>query len=164
MDIIKADKHHISLIQELAEKSWSAYYSGILSEDQIKYMLSLMYSKSALTKDFNNENYEYYLLSSSDEEPVGFMGIELNYEPGTTTLHRLYLLKSEKGKGYGAAAMNFLKKLVKNQQGNKIILNVNKNNPAKKFYEAQGFTVYDEGVFDIGNGYVMDDYLMEILL
>ena len=36
-----------------------------------------------------------------------------------------------------------------------------KYNSAKQFYESQGFSVYDEGVFDIGNGYVMDDYLME---
>ena len=49
--------------------------------------------------------------------------------------------------------------------GNKrVILTVNKNNSAKKFYESQGFKIYDEAIFDIGNGYVMDDFLMELLL
>ncbi len=46
----------------------------------------------------------------------------------------------------------------------KQFLNVNKHNSAKKFYESQGYKVYDEGVFDIENGYVMDDYLMEKML
>jgi hypothetical protein len=28
-------------------------------------------------------------------------------------------------------------------------------------YESQGFTVYDKIILNIGNGFVMDDYLME---
>jgi catechol 2,3-dioxygenase-like lactoylglutathione lyase family enzyme len=43
----------------------------------------------------------------------------------------------------------------------RIILNVNKYNRAKEFYQKLGFSVYSEGIFDIGEGYVMDDYLME---
>ncbi len=43
----------------------------------------------------------------------------------------------------------------------RIILNVNKYNSAQQFYISQGYKVYDDGVFDIGNGFVMDDFLME---
>jgi len=45
-----------------------------------------------------------------------------------------------------------------------LTLTVNKSNKAKNFYESQGFKVYDEAIFDIGNGYVMDDYLMEFII
>jgi ribosomal protein S18 acetylase RimI-like enzyme len=48
-----------------------------------------------------------------------------------------------------------------NQKG--IYLNVNKYNSAKFFYEKLGFTNVKEEVIDIGNGYVMDDYVMEYL-
>ena len=83
---------------------------------------------------------------------------------GTTKLHRIYFLKEAQGKGLGKKALNFIKEEVKKIGDKRIILAVNKNNQAKSFYESQGFKVYDEGVFDIGNGYVMDDYLMEFIL
>ena len=63
--------------------------------------------------------------------------------------------------GIGKTTLQFLKEEIVKADNSRIILNVNKFNNARAFYESQGFKVYDEGVFDIGNGYVMDDYLME---
>jgi len=40
-------------------------------------------------------------------------------------------------------------------------LNVNRNNNAKVFYEKIGFAVIKEEDIDIGNGYLMNDYVME---
>jgi ribosomal protein S18 acetylase RimI-like enzyme len=41
-------------------------------------------------------------------------------------------------------------------------LNVNKYNPALGFYKKLGFSVISEEVIEIGEGYVMDDYIMEL--
>ena len=60
--IIKAEQKDISVIQDLAKKSWSFAYADILEQDQIDYMLDLMYSEEALTKHFENPNYLYYLI------------------------------------------------------------------------------------------------------
>ena len=92
---------------------------------------------------------------------AGFIGFENHYEPKTTKLHRIYLLDDFKGKGLGKTALSFLKERVTEIGDHRIILNVNKENSAKKMYESQGFTVYDEIILNIGNGFVMDDYLME---
>jgi ribosomal protein S18 acetylase RimI-like enzyme len=43
-------------------------------------------------------------------------------------------------------------------------LQVNKHNKALYFYQKLGFRVIEEVVFDIGHGYIMDDYLMELVL
>jgi ribosomal protein S18 acetylase RimI-like enzyme len=40
-------------------------------------------------------------------------------------------------------------------------LNVNKRNIAIRFYESIGFAITNEEVIDIGNGFVMDDFVME---
>jgi ribosomal protein S18 acetylase RimI-like enzyme len=40
-------------------------------------------------------------------------------------------------------------------------LQVNRFNKAKEFYEKLGFTVIKTADFDIGNGYFMNDYVME---
>ena len=49
-------------------------------------------------------------------------------------------------------------------QSNRIILNVNKNNSAVQFYQKVGFTIMEELILDIGEGYVMDDYVMQLHL
>ena len=40
-------------------------------------------------------------------------------------------------------------------------LNVNRFNSALTFYEKIGFKIIDEVNVDIGNGYFMEDYIME---
>lgn len=163
IEFLKAEVKDIELIRELAEESWRAGYASILSAQQIDYMLAEMYSVAEITVQFNNPSYHYYLIYG-EEKPVGFLGFENEYELFTTKLHRLYLIPEYKGKGIGKAALIFLKETARETDDTKIILNVNKNNPAKSIYESQGFRVYNEAVIDIGNGFVMDDYLMEYTL
>jgi GNAT superfamily N-acetyltransferase len=122
-----------------------------------------MYSENELQNHFENPNYHYYLLSD-DENFLGIMGFENHYQKDTTKLHRIYLLEEAKGKGVGKFAINFLKNKAKESGDLRIILAVNKQNSSYHFYTSQGFKIYEEGVFEIGNGYVMDDYLMEYFL
>lgn len=161
--IINAEKNDIPVIQDLAKKSWSFAYADILEQDQIDYMLDLMYSEEALKKHFENPNYHYYLIQK-DNQFLGFIGFEFHLEPETTKLHRIYFLKEAQGKGLGKKALEFVIDEAKRIGDRRVTLTVNKNNSARKFYESQGFKIYDEAIFDIGNGYVMDDYLMEFLL
>lgn len=159
----KATKVDIPQIQELAKKSWNSAYQNILSQDQIDYMLQQMYSEEEISNHLENPNYHYYLILKA-ETAAGFIGFEFHYENATTKLHRIYLLDKFKGQGLGKAAINFLKGKTSETSDNRIILNVNKNNPAKQMYESQGFNIYKEAIFEIGNGYVMDDFLMELHL
>ena len=159
----KANEKDIGLIRELAEKSWNAAYKDILEKDQIDYMLAEMYSEEVILSQIKSNNYQYYLMEK-DQISAGFMGFENHYEIETTKLHRIYLLEEFKGKGIGKAALRFLKEKVVEAGDSRIILNVNKSNPAKEVYESQGFKVYKEDVFDIGKGYVMDDFLMEFIV
>ena len=163
MKITKATIENIPLIKEIAEKSWRKHYPGILSNEQIEYMLEQMYSETELKNHFENPNDHYYLLSD-DENFLGIMGFENHYQKDTTKLHRIYILEEAKGKGVGKFAINFLKNKAKESGDLRIILAVNKQNSSYHFYTSQGFKIYEEGVFEIGNGYVMDDYLMEFYL
>lgn len=162
MKLIKATEENIPLIQDLAKRSWENAYAEILSAEQMKYMLENMYSETEISAHLKNPNYHYYLVFDETlNEYDGFLGYENHYEENTTKLHRIYLVPESKGKGLGKKTLEFLNEKVQESGDYRIILNVNKYNSAQKFYESQGYTIYDEGVFDIGNGYVMDDYLME---
>ena len=158
--ITKATIKDISLIQDLAQKSWRSHYPGIISHEQIDFMLDLMYSEEEITRQFNNPNYHYYLLGDT-ENFYGIMGFENHYEENTTKLHRIYITEDGKGKGLGKEAIQFLKNQILEVGDQRIILAVNKQNPSYHFYLSQGLKVYEEAVFDIGKGFVMDDYLME---
>ena len=159
----RAGLSDIILIQELARKSWNSAYRSILKDDQISYMLRTMYSVEEITTHLENPNYHYYIIQTIDSN-AGFIGFENRYEKNTTKLHRIYLLEEFKGKGLGKKSLDFIKIETLKSGDHRIILNVNKNNPAKEIYEKQGYTVYNAQVFDIGKGYVMDDYLMELKL
>ncbi|MPT33212.1 MAG: GNAT family N-acetyltransferase [Chryseobacterium sp.] len=163
MMIIKAEIEDIPTIQNLAKRSWNVAYADILKQEQIDYMLDLMYSDHAIRIHLEDPNFQYYLIKENDEY-LGFIGFEFHQEMGTTKLHRIYFLKEAQGKGLGKKALDFIKDEVRKIGDKRITLAVNKNNQAKSFYESQGFQVYNEGIFDIGNGYVMDDYLMEFIL
>lgn len=165
MKLIKATQENIPLIQNLAKRSWENAYAEILSKEQMHYMLETMYSEVEISAHLENSNYHYYLIfDETSNDYDGFIGFENHYEENTTKLHRIYLVPESKGKGLGKKTLEFLNEKVKESGDDRIILNVNKYNAAKSFYESQGYKVYDEGVFDIGNGYVMDDYLMEFVI
>jgi len=165
MKLIKATQKDIPLIKDLAKRSWENAYAEILSQEQMKYMLDTMYCEAEISEQLKNINYYYYLIFDEVLNVFdGFLGYENHYENQTTKLHRIYLVPESKGKGLGKKTLEFLNEKVKESNDKRIILNVNKYNSAQKFYESQGYNVYDEGVFDIGNGYVMDDYLMEMIL
>lgn len=165
MKFIKATENNIPLIQDLARRSWENAYAEILSNEQMEYMLNTMYSKEEISNHLQQPNYHYFLIQDEVQNSFeGFIGYENHYEEKTTKLHRIYLVPESKGKGFGKGALEFLKENVERAGDERIILNVNKYNSAKNFYESQGYRVYDDGVFNIGNNFVMDDFLMEYLI
>ncbi|MDO3426588.1 GNAT family N-acetyltransferase [Chryseobacterium sp. APV1] len=165
MKLTEATEKDIPMIQDLARRSWESAYKGIISNEQINYMLEKMYSEEEISSHLKNPDYHYFLIFDENNHSFeGFMGYENGYEDATTKLHRIYLVPESKGKGFGKEALNFLKKKISESNDKRIILNVNKDNNAKHFYESQGFKVFDEVVLDIGDGFVMDDYLMEFKL
>ncbi|CAA7194903.1 GNAT family N-acetyltransferase [Chryseobacterium potabilaquae] len=165
MKLVKATEKDITLIQDLAKKSWENAYAEILSDQQVKYMLETMYSKEEIIEHLKNPNYHYDLIWDENKNSFdGFMGYEHNYDIGTTKLHRIYLIPESKGKGLGKEAILFLARQALETGDKRIILNVNKYNSAINFYKSLGFSVYGEGIFDIGNNFFMDDYLMELLI
>ena len=48
--------------------------------------------------------------------------------------------------------------------GTKLELNVNRYNKARFFYLKQGFIMIGEEDIEIGEGYFMNDYIMELIV
>jgi diamine N-acetyltransferase len=156
--IKKADLTDISLIRELTYQVWPQTYANIISEEQIDYMLDLMYSEESLKEQINNG--AQFIIMYENNTPVGFASYQ-ETAPALFKLNKLYVLPSQQGKGTGKLLVEHIITAVKKLNGEALQLQVNRRNKAKFFYEKLGFAVIKELDFDIGNGYVMDDYVME---
>lgn len=148
-------------IQQIAEKAWRPTYGHILSEEQTIYMLDMMYGTEVLLKQINSQ-VEFFLAVEEDQT-IGYFAMEIT-EPSKMKLHKIYLDPDQKSKGVGRQIIAFIKDYGFKAGVKQIELNVNKFNSAVQFYEKMGFFRAKEMVLDIGNGYVMDDYVMQLNL
>ena len=161
MKLIKANSEHIPIIIELTKKIWPVAYGEILSKGQLDYMIEKFYNETAL-RELMQKGHIFYLAQDDMEKYVGFLSYEINSEPNKTKIHKIYVLPETQGTGLGRQFFELVKeKAIENHQ-NAIFLNVNKYNNAIHFYTKLGFTKVKDEVIDIGNGYVMDDYVMEV--
>jgi GNAT superfamily N-acetyltransferase len=151
MFILVETKENIKKIAKMSKTIWHEAYQAILDESQIDYMLDKYLSKEAI-KDQINAGYQYFIIK--DDKPCGFASIRVDDK---VFLSKIYVLKDYRKKGLLRAFIDKLKDYNK-----PIYLTVNKyNKDAIKAYESLGFVIKDSIVTDIGQSYVMDDYVME---
>jgi len=158
LHIRNASVNDIGLIRDLTFKIWPQTYAPIISQQQIDYMLELMYSEASLKKQM--EDGCQFIFVYDDTEPVGFAAYQ-EIRPATWKLHKIYILATQQGKGTGKFVIDHIIKEIQQQVARALQLQVNRHNKARSFYEKLGFVVIDEADFDIGNGYFMNDYVME---
>ena len=153
----------LPIVIDLTKKIWPVAYGEILSKAQLDYMIDKFYNETAL-RELIQKGHVFYLAQDDNEKYVGFVSYELNSEPNKTKIHKIYVLPETQGTGLGRQFFELVKeKAIENNQ-NAIFLNVNKYNNAIHFYTELGFAKVKDEVIDIGNGYVMDDYVMEVVI
>jgi ribosomal protein S18 acetylase RimI-like enzyme len=150
--------HDLPVVERLAQEIWPGTYSAILSPDQLQYMMNLIYSRASLQQQFRQHRF---LLAELNHEPVGFASYGPADTPGTYKLHKIYVHPKTQGKGIGKSIIDFVVEQLHTQQGKILRLNVDRYNKARQFYERLDFAVIKEEDIDIGNGYFMNDYVME---
>ena len=160
MKIIQANKSQLPLIAELAYAIWPSAYGEILSKEQLIYMLAKFYSLEALTEQLEKSNH-VFLLIEENERFVGFASYESNIENHKTKIHKIYVLPETQGKGFGVQFINEIERRAKSFKNDILFLNVNRYNKAQEFYKRLGFKVAYEEDIAIGNGYLMEDFVME---
>ncbi|WP_291285440.1 GNAT family N-acetyltransferase [Flavobacterium sp.] len=159
--ISEATVSDIKLIQKIVHITWPITYGEILTKEQLVYMLDLFYSEEALTDQLIKKEQLFYRIDENDTN-IGFIGIEHNYKgKAVTKIHKIYLLPETQGKGIGKKVIEEIEKLGAENNSQALSLNVNRFNTALGFYKKIGFEIIGESDLDIGNGYLMEDYVME---
>lgn len=145
-------------IATLAEEIWHQHFTPIIGKDQVDYMVEKFQSYPAIKAQIEKDGYEYFRIYSSNAM-AGYTGI--HQEADALFLSKLYIKKDFRGRHLATEAFQFLVDLCRERGLPKIYLTCNKHNDnTLAVYDHLGFKITDEQVADIGNGYVMDDYIL----
>ena len=156
---VNNSEYSIKELAKLTSEIWHEYWTVILSAEQIDYMVDKFQSGHAIKEQIENENYVYFYIVYEGEN-AGYIGMSRKKE--YLFLSKLYIKKDFRHKGIGTKVFEFIKKYAKENGYKKIRLTVNKNNKNTiEAYNKWNFKTIDSVVTDIGNGFVMDDYIME---
>jgi len=162
--IVRASRDELPVVRRLAHTIWHRHYPGIITVAQIDYMLDRGYSEAAL-EGFLTMPGAGLLLAKVDGEPVGFAAYLPAQEPATMKLDKLYVLQEHHGRGLGRRLIAAVSAAARERGCAVVILNVNKQNTNSiRAYERCGFAIREAVVVDIGEGHVMDDYVMALAL
>lgn len=163
LNLNKISVNEIPLLLQLAQEIWTENYIKILSQEQISYMMEMMYSTDVIRDQMLN-GVEFFLISYENKN-IGYLALEKEYKfINDLYIHKIYLLKEMQRKGIGKEIMRQIFEKAIQQRLNSVSLNVNRFNNAVKFYEKMGFDIEYQEDIDIGMGYLMEDYVMRKIL
>ena len=158
--IVAATAADLAAVAELAGVIWRRHYPGIITREQIEYMLALGYSHDALQRFLDTEGAGLDL-ARVGERLIGFGAYYPLDDAPELKLDKLYVHQEFHGRGVGRRLIASAESAARAQKRATLVLNVNKRNTqAIRAYERNGFTVREAVVVDIGGGFVMDDYVM----
>jgi GNAT superfamily N-acetyltransferase len=160
VDIRPATEADLPALAELAGIIWRQHYPGIISREQIEYMLARMYALETLREEMRVGGILFVRLLVADQL-VGFASFGPTAESGVMKLHKCYLLPKCHGRGYGSLLLQHCERAARRAGACRLILAVNKHNTkAIAAYHRNGFAIVASVVTDFGQGFVMDDYVM----
>lgn len=152
-------REDIAALAALADEIWHECFAHLLSAEQIDYMLQRFQSAEALD-DQMKQGYEYRFVCR-DKTPLGYFSIQPQAD-GRLFLSKLYLLSPTRGTGVASFVLAYLEDLCRQRGLTAIYLTVNRHNDrAIRVYRHWGFRQIEEKVADIGQGFVMDDFILQ---
>lgn len=161
LDIEPLAERDVPALIALAREIWMAHYPAIISIGQIEYMLDQRYRVPLIAEQLRDPGHWWHVLWD-DGRMLGFSACERSDQPGQMKLDKLYVHHDRHGQGLGSRLLVHAEALARAQGCHTLYLQVNKHNQkAIRSYQRNGYQVRESATFDIGQGYVMDDYVME---
>ena len=127
-------------LAKLADEIWHEYWPAIIGDAQ----------------------NEYWFVVDEAGKTVGYTGGCEESETSRYFISKIYLLAEERGKHYASQIIGFYTDLCRSRDLHSMYLTVNKQNDLGiRAYYGKGFVTIESVKNDIGNGFAMDDYVME---
>ena len=157
--ILPLEEGDIAAVIALAGVIWRQHYPGIISPQQIDYMLAQRYTPAIILAQMQSGS-AWWDQALVGERMIGFAQCELHGR--SMKLDKLYLHPGFQRQGYGGRMLAQVEDTARRRGAGSVRLNVNKHNlKSIAAYRKNGYEVVETVVVDIGGGYVMDDYVMQ---
>jgi len=157
----KAKEEDLAVIQAIGTTTYGPTYAHLLGQEQVDYMLNKFYSRSALLSQFIDGHN--FIIAHDGGQDLAFASYSIvDHDNHVVKLHKLYVLPEAHGKGLGKFLINEVVDKARDAGGQILQLNVNRYNKAKDFYEKAGFKIKETADIEIGGGFFMNDYIMEL--
>ncbi len=160
--LLKRDELH--LVRQVADEVWPLTFREILSPEQIVYMMEMMYAPKVMEREYA-EGIRFNGVFDGEKAVGYYIWGACKEVQGAAKLHKCYLLTEYQGKGIGSRMLKEAKQQAAAAGFTMLRLNVNRHNEkAMRAYFRNGFTAVEMVDKDIGNGFFMNDFVMEAKL
>src|ERR1039458_1032718 len=132
------DELSAAAVESLAREIWPHYYTPLIGAAQVAYMLEHFQSRKAVLAQIAGRSL-YFLIQDSPGMNLGYLAAQPR--EGELFLSKIYLLASQRGKGYASQSLAFLRQMARDKALSKITLTVHKRNPSVKIYLKWGFRI-----------------------
>jgi GNAT superfamily N-acetyltransferase len=160
----KAKETDLHIIQTIGTATYGPTYTALLGQEQVDYMLNKFYSIAALTQQLM-EGHVFIIAGQAGKDLAfaSYSSFEAQDHPAVK-LHKLYVLPEAHGMGLGKLLINEVRDKALETGAKGLVLNVNRYNKALDFYIKAGFKIKETVDIEIGNGFFMNDYILELPL
>jgi GNAT superfamily N-acetyltransferase len=161
IQISPVSRADVDAIAALARIVWQDAYPGIITQAQIDYMLEQRYNTLRLLEELAMPNL-WWDKATVDGELAAFASTLTTEKADELKLDKLYVDPLQQRLGLGGRLIAHVSERALAQGCTTLILAVNKRNePAIAAYTKHGFVMRNAVRVDIGNDFVMDDFIME---
>ena len=151
-------------IRQLAIETWYLHYPGLITIKQIEYMLDQRYALREIDQLIASPTCTWFKIET-EQIMLGFGHFEEDAAMRSIKVDKLYIHPKNQGQGYGSTLMRFAEAHYGKLGFGRMWLQVNKGNEtAIKFYQEAGYKKEKEVIIDIGQGFIMDDFIMSKIL
>lgn len=153
-------------LQQIAQQTFYETFAPNNSEEDMRQYLAERFSLEQFLADLANPQIAFYLAWQEDQV-LGYL--KLNFAPAQTDLNdpqsleieRIYVAASAQGLGLGKALLEKALEIAALKNLHYLWLGVwEQNTKAIAFYQKNGFEIFDQHFFQLGNDQQLD-YLMK---
>ncbi|MEG0079038.1 MULTISPECIES: GNAT family N-acetyltransferase [Enterococcus] len=150
-------KQEITALYPVIVEIWQEWFTPIIGAEQVNFMLHNYQSKENIAIEIKN-GVHYFALVLVDEI-IGYTAYEVRKD--VIYISKLYIKKEFRGQGLMREIFDWYD-ILSEELGLKQQLRVNRDNMHSiAVYQHRGFKIVNTQDDEIGNGFIMNDYILE---
>ena len=166
IDITRVTIKDLDILRRIGIQTFTETFAPVNTKEDIDIYLDSGFTSEKLTAEINNPDSQFYFINI-DNNTAGYLKVNLSsaqtelQDPDSLEIERIYVLQEFQGQNAGQLLFSKAMEISREHKLKYVWLGVwEKNLKAIKFYEKNGFSVFDKHSFKLGND-LQTDILMK---